>query len=174
MKRRRGWTGLPRGHAMWKTPEIRAAVLAARDRPLADRLTKFQDKRGPDECWPWMGGTNGVGYGVLRIHKKMRLATHVSLEVAGRPRPSEEHQACHHCDNPPCTNPVHLFWGTRSDNARDCLAKGRRPKPKPHTHCRQGHLFTPETSAIGRNGQRRCRICRNARARERAARKAAA
>ncbi len=32
---------------------------------------------------------------------------------------------CHHCDNPPCCNPRHLFRGTASDNALDAVRKGR-------------------------------------------------
>jgi hypothetical protein len=32
---------------------------------------------------------------------------------------------CHHCDNPKCFRPSHLFLGTPTDNMQDCKHKGR-------------------------------------------------
>jgi hypothetical protein len=34
---------------------------------------------------------------------------------------------CHHCDNPACCNPNHLFIGTQQDNIVDAIRKGRKP-----------------------------------------------
>ena len=36
--------------------------------------------------------------------------------------------ACHHCDNPPCVNPDHLFVGTIADNNIDMTVKERGGK----------------------------------------------
>lgn len=41
---------------------------------------------------------------------------------------------CHHCDNPRCVNPKHLFLGTYKDNRIDCIQKGRANLPTGAQH----------------------------------------
>ena len=38
------------------------------------------------------------------------------------------YMVCHHCDNPRCFRPCHLFAGTQQDNLRDCREKGRNTR----------------------------------------------
>jgi hypothetical protein len=35
----------------------------------------------------------------------------------------------HHCDNPPCCNPLHLYAGTQRQNIHDAIARGRFSPP---------------------------------------------
>lgn len=90
-----------------------------------DRFLRYVLKRGVEECWLW-SGANIDGYGVLAINKRNVKATHISLWLwKGEVKPTPKHEACHTCDNPACCNPKHLWWGTRTENARDARDKGR-------------------------------------------------
>lgn len=88
--------------------------------------TKVDQSGGPDACWPWTGGHNdrGAGIAVDPETKKMAAATRVLWRMEIGPIP-DGIQVLHRCDNPPCVNPAHLFLGTRADNMRDMMAKGR-------------------------------------------------
>lgn len=80
---------------------------------------------GPDACWPWKGSRRRNGYGRLERDGRGVAATHVALELDGRPLGPGQY-ALHRCDNPPCVNPAHLYAGDSKDNALDMLARGRQ------------------------------------------------
>lgn len=71
-----------------------------------------------------------------------------------------------HADDQPANNWLgNLSWGTRSQNAQDCLHKGRHPIASRPT-CAKGHAYTNENTLVLPNGRRKCREChrRNCRA----------
>lgn len=110
-----------------------------RRRSLSERFWEKVDKRGPDECWPWLGYVNTYGYGRIGATSAKRgpilIASRASWELHhGRPMPAGL-WALHTCDNPRCVNPAHLYAGTRADNVRDMYARGRANRPRGERHC---------------------------------------
>ena len=85
------------------------------------------DIRGPDECWEWQASCHTSGYGRFKIASHVTMmANRVSLVLhTGEDR--TDLMALHRCDNPPCCNPHHLYWGTHSDNMQDMHRRGRYP-----------------------------------------------
>jgi len=83
---------------------------------------------GIDECWLWQGSRNHRWrYGRLHTNGKEIGAHRIAYELLIAPIPIGM-QVLHHCDNPPCVNPRHLFLGTQGDNMRDRTQKGRTPR----------------------------------------------
>lgn len=83
----------------------------------------------PDECWVWTLSTKDSGHGRVRIdwieYKPHRIA--YFLHTGHDPK---ELRVCHHCDNPPCCNPKHLYAGTQKNNCEDRERRGRGNQPK--------------------------------------------
>ena len=82
-------------------------------------------KGGKDECWEWTAGKRHGGYGQFKLNNKMQVAHRLSWMWANNKDVPVGMLICHHCDNPSCVNPDHLFLGTNADNNRDCWSKGR-------------------------------------------------
>lgn len=99
---------------------------------IDDFLTKIKLKT--NKCIEWERGANKLGYGTI-TYKKQRYPVHRLAKIItdGLDRADVIGlEACHHCDNPKCYNPEHIFWGTHGDNMRDMAAKGRYKKKRPN------------------------------------------
>lgn len=90
-------------------------------------------KGGKNDCWPWTAvrgklkeGDRGAVFWFDKCTKPPRLAFALYHQ-----RKLEDLKLCicHHCDNPPCCNPAHLFEGTKADNNLDMRKKGRGCNP---------------------------------------------
>jgi HNH endonuclease len=108
--------------------------------PGLSRLTveeRFYSKvtqADPAACWPWTGSTHRSGHGVFFVSKERgTVPAHAfALELAtGEARP-EGLETCHHCDNPPCCNPAHLYYGTRQQNVDDMWRRERGRRGSAH------------------------------------------
>lgn len=89
-------------------------------------------------CWEWIGAKNKSGYGHYWVrHKKTNWKSHRASWNIHYGEIPDNLLVCHHCDNPSCINPIHLFLGTSKDNALDRESKhrngskpGRRKRPE--------------------------------------------
>ncbi|MBI5315856.1 MAG: HNH endonuclease [Nitrospirae bacterium] len=114
---------------------------------LPDRFWSKVAKGPPEDCWLWMGARLLTGYGVFSLggsdgaHRVAWMLTH-------GPIPPGRH-ICHHCDNPPCCNPAHLFCGTHLDNMRDRDRKGRgNHYHPPRSGTGPGHQLSPKGATM--------------------------
>lgn len=97
---------------------------------VEERFWRYVSPEPNSGCWLWEGAMTKGGYGMLNINGPRKLASHISLEMAGRPRPSPRAFACHHCDMSSCVNPEHIYWGDYVTNAADSIQRGRFVLPR--------------------------------------------
>lgn len=109
---------------------------------LAEKVANRYDRRGPDECWPWLGQRNKAGYGVVTYTSDFKrpacMGAHRAVwTVLNGPIPAGK-ILLHRCDNPGCVNPRHLRPVTYRENAEDALLRDRRAKRyAPHTRTKK-------------------------------------
>lgn len=105
-------------------------ALAAKFWPLA--------KAQASGCWEWQGGVDkSIGYGYLSFRGRKIGAHRMAFMLAHGEIPAGA-MICHHCDNPPCVNPDHLYAGNAKTNIRDAINRGRAvfPPTDPEVHVR--------------------------------------
>ena len=96
---------------------------------VAARFWAKVDRYGPGGCWLWTASKRNKGYGAFAFTGADGVAVQtrahrLSFEAFNVPIP-DGLCVLHRCDVPACVNPDHLFLGTKADNNRDMVKKGR-------------------------------------------------
>lgn len=95
---------------------------------------KVDKSGGEDACWPYTGYVTPEGYGWaytgLPRGQQQTHGAHRQAWINTYGAIPQEQLVCHHCDNPRCCNPEHLFLGEHADNMLDMFKKERSPMAK--------------------------------------------
>lgn len=91
----------------------------------AERIAE-KSKPVASGCVEWIGGKDKDGYGKISINGKPDRAHRVSYAAHHGAIPAGLF-VLHHCDNPPCVNPQHLYAGDQLQNESDKRNRGRGP-----------------------------------------------
>lgn len=89
--------------------------------PISDRFWPRVDRRSANECWLWLGNSNGK-YGIVFVRKVDGAPTWVyahrlSWELEHGPIPTGSH-IDHLCSQKLCVNPTHLEAVSPRENLR--------------------------------------------------------
>jgi hypothetical protein len=93
--------------------------------PLQRLLSRTEP--APGGCMLYTGCVQSNGYGRATVNRKADYA-HRHVYRLSKGSIAKGLDVCHSCDTKSCIAPDHLFLGTRLDNMRDAVQKGRQAK----------------------------------------------
>lgn len=99
-----------------------------RPRPIVELFERHFVPEPNSGCWIWIGARLPDGYGTFGSYRNVTRAgraARVAWMLYRGEIPSGL-EVRHKCDTPPCVNPGHLLLGTRVENERDKVDRGRR------------------------------------------------
>lgn len=139
-----------------------------------ERFWNKVDRRGPDECWPWLGERTKKGYGLFTYtvtpgKRRATTAYRLAYELTVGPIADgmEIDHVCHtkdcnlgnDCPHRQCCNPRDLAQVTPAANKRRANNyTGPRPEKRKKT-CPAGHPYSGENVRIDKQGVPHCREC---------------
>jgi hypothetical protein len=95
------------------------------NKPIFQRIIDKLKIDQVTKCWNWQGSCVGTGYGRIHFNGTYPGAHCVMYQIFYGSIPEDKPLVLHHCDNPKCCNPLHLYAGTRQDNMDDMVKRKR-------------------------------------------------
>jgi len=129
---RREFVAIPSSRTQYDRAYKKARAIdrrAARWNEYQEDFWKLVEMSDGDSCWDWRGRHMEAGYGFFRqtpgAKNAAPLYAHRLAYTFVYGPPAGGLCILHHCDNPRCVNPQHLYAGTYKDNTRDAIERGR-------------------------------------------------
>src|SRR5688572_1032600 len=93
-------------------------------------IPEHRPELGP--CWVWTAACSREGYGVFQEARGTTVRAHRKAWELSHGCIPDDLNVLHHCDNPRCCRPAHLFLGTHVDNSNDKVSKARQARGARH------------------------------------------